>query len=81
MDKMNKASVQTLVIKHDCNTGKSWKLRIVAGNKVQEINKSPSESYNGNTTYCTGKIVTAAMLKSQWYKNTQFSECGDSDWL
>lgn len=68
---------QTLVIRHDINTGKQTKMRVVAGNCVDDINDGPSDG----DCYNTGKLVTPSMRRTKWYKNGQFDSEGNSDWL
>lgn len=72
---------QTLIYKHNTDTGSVTRLRIVAGDCVAEINNSPSCSFSGENYYTTGKLVTAAMRKTTYYKTAQFDYAGNSDWL
>jgi hypothetical protein len=72
---------QTLVIRHDTDTGKTQRMRIVAGDCVQEINRGPSCSFDGRNYYSTGRLITASMRRRKWYRNAQFDDQGNSDWL
>jgi hypothetical protein len=72
---------QTLIIRHDTDSGKNQRIRVVSGDCVDEINRGPSQSFDGRNYYSTGKLVTARMRKTQWYKLAQFDEAGNTDWL
>ena len=72
---------QTLIVKHNTDTGKKSRLRVIAGDCVDEINRSPSSSFGGENYYSTGQLITSAHKKSKWYKSAQFDDAGNSDWL
>lgn len=72
--------IQTVVYRQDVNGGKV-RVRVVAGDKRDEINRGPSYSYNGREYYMVARLVTPAMRKSEWYKSAQFDSEGNSDRL
>ena len=73
--------VQTLIIKHNTDTGKNSRLRVVAGDCVDEVNSAPSKSYDGENFYTIGVLIVASHRRSKWYKSAQFDDAGNSDWL
>lgn len=70
---------QTLITRHDTDSGASQRLRIVAGDRVDEVNRGPS--YSGSNGYMSARLVTSRMRRSAWYRSAQFDDKGNSDWL
>lgn len=73
--------IQTVVYRQYVNGEPKVRVRVVAGDKRDEINRGPSYSYNGREYYMLARLVTPAMRKSEWYKSTQFDSEGNSDRL
>ena len=71
--------IETLVSKQGVNGGNKVRVRIVAGDKCDEINRGPSCSFGGEEYYMVAQLVTPSMRKSQWYQNAQFDSEGNSD--
>jgi hypothetical protein len=79
---MKKAITQTLVIKHTIGSDKKpRKLQVLRGDQVDRIQRSPSQSYNGIDSYNTARLITSNDRKRDWYKNLQWDENGNSDWI
>ena len=72
--------VQTLVYVVTAETEKKYRSCVISGDVVESIIISPSWSgSNGVSMYNTARLVTARDRKSQWYKNAQFDELGNSN--
>ena len=54
---------------------------VLSGDRVAEVNRQPSCSYNNETYYHTARLVTVRDRRTQWYCRAQWDDSGNSDWL
>ena len=71
--------VETLVTMFWAGSDVKRRVRILAGDQTEAVNKSPSWDDGRGTRYCTGRIITAAMRKTKWYQEARFDDAGNAE--
>ena len=64
----------TLVRKIEIGSGKEIHRHLEIGNTVDGINKLPSETFNGVSSYLVASVVTGNQKKTKWFSQFDMND-------